>query len=141
MKSKIFIIVIAFYLSYPSVLKAQTTLPKGKVKLVEFTNANAKFTVPPGKTWYIYQVLSFAKIKEENINVFIKSINNTELTNLSIEKLGPKIYDPVNIYMIPLPIIFPENTSFSLIITSHKDGSNQTVSDKNAFINYIEITN
>lgn len=121
---------------------AQISLSSGKAQLVEFTNKTAKFIVPAGKTWYVNQVLSYYKLKNtDGIRVHIKSINGVELTNLALEKYGTKVYDAVNTYVIQFPLIFPENTTFELIILEKKETGPPYLSDNNAFINYVETNN
>ncbi len=138
MKSKLTIFIAGLFLSFSLFsVKAQTTVSKGKAQLIEFTNANAKFTVPAGKTWYINQVFSFYY---GGIDVFIKGINGTELTNLELRKYGTNVYNDVN-KSIQFPIIFPENTIFELIITRSQPGEPPTISDQIAYINFIETDN
>jgi len=82
MKSKMTIFIVTLFLSVCSLsVNAQTTLPTGKAQLIEFTNATAKFIVPDGKTWVIYNVfsdyitnvtLSNERYEGEDIRIFLK---------------------------------------------------------------------
>jgi len=61
-------------------VNAQSTIPKGKSHLIEFTNSTAKFAVPEGKTWYIYNVFCenyyTEGTEEKEAGILFKSINN-----------------------------------------------------------------
>ncbi len=133
MKQKLsfFLIVTLFLSAITSISIAQTNIPKGKAQLIEFTNAKAKFTVPDGKIWYIYDVFASSDIK-----VKIKSLNGIELTNLSSNIIGP-IFQSFNV-----PKIFPQNTNFELIILIwSQEQKKYILSENKAWINYIEIDN
>lgn len=146
MKSKLIVILFTIILSvWTNIGIAQTTMPKGKAQLIEFTNETAKFTVPAGKTWYIINAFFDYKVdlkyntsgekisKDEDTQVFIKSINGKILTDLSINKLGP---------MFSGSLVLPENTIIEFIITS---GSWIWGPIKqynlNAYLNLIEVDN
>ena len=160
MKSKLTIFITTLLLSVCSLsVNAQTTVPKGKAQLIEFTNATAKFTVPAGKTWYIMNIFSsvatnikpstkYPESKEyEAVRVFIKNIDNYLLTDLSKNKFGPVVYrGPNHERMQPMPIVLPENSKIEFIITSGEWDRNGTEGIKkndilNAFLNYIEADN
>ncbi len=160
MKSKLTIFLAALFLSVCTLSgNAQTSLPKGKAQLIEFTNATAKFTVPAGKTWYIMNIFSdcAANIKPstesaeykqfEEVRVFIKNIDNYLLTDLSKNKLGPVVYRGPNHERIqPMPIVLSENSTIEFIITSGdwaKIGTGEIKKNDvlNAFLNYIEADN
>jgi len=149
MKAKFSITIFIFCFSIWSVSgNAQTTIPKGKAQLIEFTNANAKFTVPPGKAWYINQVFSYSVIKDEGareyFSIYIKSINGKELTNFAVGKFGP-IVDGGQFFGIQFPIIFPEKTTFELLVAKYVNVSqtrkNFSLSNQIAYINYVEVDN
>jgi len=57
---------VLFLTTWTLTINAQTTIPKGKAKLIEFTNATAKFTVPEGKTWYIKNTFSDCELNALN---------------------------------------------------------------------------
>ena len=119
---------------------AQTTTPKGKAQLIEFTNATAKFTVPVGKTWVVNNVFSYYD-RNIDLKVYIKSINGTILTDLTKKEYGTLLYHSRDMgFVIKFPIIFPENTSFELVIISG-GWDTQTISDKKAFLNFTETEN
>ncbi len=152
MKSKLNIIVVTLLLSVWSFSSnAQTTIPKGKAQLIEFYNTNAKFTVPEGKTWIIYNVFSdyVANVKKEGkgysdgdeIRIFTKSINGKAKTDLANHFYGPLLYKSKDGFMNScFPIIFPENTTFELVITIGQIGDLKLY-DKSGYINIIETDN
>jgi hypothetical protein len=131
MKSKMTIFIAALFLCVCNLSSiAQTTIPKGKVQLIEFTNANAKFTVPEGKTWYIYGVFGSGKL-----NIYMKSLNGTELTDLPTQILGSNLGTIIT-------KIFPQNTNFELIILTFNEVQNKYIlSENKAWINYVEVDN
>ncbi len=134
MKSKTPLFIIALFLTLTlSISKgfAQAGIPKGKAHLVEFTNETAKFKVPEGKTWYIYNVFYDRKFKsgteEKDTRISLKSLNNIAF------KFGQALFF-VNVFQnLNAPLIFPEKTTFELEI-SDPSGSK-------AVINYIEVEN
>ena len=130
MKSKMTIFIAALFISTWSLSgNAQTTVPKGKVQLIEFTNTTAKLKVPEGKTWYIYGVFG------SGLDIYMKSLNGTELTDLPTQKLGSHL--GTNILKI-----FPQNTNFELIIlTLNEDTNKYILSENKAWINYVEVDN
>jgi hypothetical protein len=141
MKSKFSIFVATLFISvYALSVNAQTTLPKGKAQLIEFTNATAKFTVPVGNTWVVNNVFSYYD-RGIDLKVYIKSINGTILTDLTKKEYGTLLYHSRDMgFVIQFPIIFPENTSFELVIISGEWDS-QTISNKKAFLNFTETEN
>lgn len=141
MKSKMTSYIVTLFLCIFSLIsKAQTTIPKGKAQLIEFTNATAKFTVPSGKTWYLNSVFSNYD-RNLNIKVYIKSINSNILTDLTKNEYGTLLYHSRDMgFVIKFPLIFPENTNFELIILSG-DWDVQTICNKKSFLNYIETDN
>ncbi len=119
---------------------AQTTILEGKAQLIEFTNATAKFTVPAGKTWVVNNVFSNYD-RNNDIKVYIKSINGAIMTDLIKKEYGTLLYHSRDMgFVIQYPIILPENTSFELIVISG-DWDAQTISSKKAFLNYMEVDN
>lgn len=145
MKLKMTFFILALYFSsLTTITSAQTSIPQGKVQLIEFSNSTAKFTVPEGKTWYINNVFSLSIAENKGFYIYLKSINGTELTNLSENQFGPIIYAAYTVWgtTITFPLIFPQNTTFELLILNFKTGGAKfTLSDKNAYINYTEIDN
>ena len=141
MKSKMTIFIVTLFLSFCSLsVIAQSTIPKGKAQLIEFTNVTSNFTVPPGKTWYINNVFSNYN-RELDIKLYIKSLNGTILTDLSKKEYGTLLYHSRDMgFVIQYPIIFPENSTFELIIVSG-DWELQSLCDKKAYLNFIETEN
>lgn len=141
MKSKLTIFLATLFLSVCTLFgNAQTSMPKGKAQLIEFTNATAKFTVPAGKTWVVNNVFSNYD-RNNDIKVFVKSLNGAIMTDLYKQEFGTLLYhsrDPG--YVIQYPILLPENTGFELIILSG-DWDAQTICGKKAFLNYTEVDN
>ena len=136
---------------------AQTTIPKGKAQLIEFTNETAMFTVPEGKTWHVYSIFSdyvaggtvkYDEYSKENqlqgqkdIRIFLKDLNGIEKTNYVKNIYGTQLFRSSNAStVIPYPIIFPEKTSFNLIILKGDLGSLQLYGG-NAYISLVETDN
>ena len=136
---------------------AQTTTPKGKAQLIEFTNETAKFIVPEGKTWFIYSIFSehvvdgvvkFDEYSEKNlydksldIRIFLKDLNGIEKTNYIKNIYGTQLYHATTASTgIHYPIIFPEKTTFNLIIHKGDLGSLQLYGGK-AYISLVETDN
>jgi hypothetical protein len=153
MKSKLTTFIAMLFFSVCSLsVKAQTTIPNGKAQLIEFTNATAQFTVPAGKTWYVYSILtdwSTNTVKDEagyyssdDIRVFIQSLNGQVKTDYKTNKMGPQLGSrstspsPGTGY----PIIFPENTSLKLIQLFGVEGKWKEYNGS-AFISLIEVDN
>jgi hypothetical protein len=146
MKSKLTIFLATLFLSVCTLSgNAQTSLPKGKAQLIEFTNATAQFTVPAGKTWYLYNILTDFEtdVKDDKgdyyvyfIRVFIKSLNGEVKTDLKTYKMGPQLGGEGTGY----PIIFPENTSLELIQLYEREEEYKEYSGT-AFISVIEVDN
>jgi len=113
-------------------VNAQTTIPKGKSQLIEFTNSTAKFAVPEGKTWYIYNVFcepSFTKGTEEtDAYIILKSINNIVFN----KGKGPLVYYYNTALVVNFPLVFTEKTQFELEIFN---------SGKKAIMTYVEVDN
>lgn len=158
MKSKLTTFVAVLFLSIWTLSSnAQTTVPKGKAQIIEFTNSTAKFTVPAGKTWYIVNLFSDCStnlsydsqgnLNSDDIRIFIKSINGSIITDIANKKYGPVIYrGPNHERMQPLPIILPENSTIELVITSgnwaSKNKSTMTINNGlKAYLNIVEIEN
>ena len=134
MKSKTPLFIIALFLTLTlSISKgfAQAGIPKGKAHLVEFTNETAKFKVPEGKTWYIYNVFGERRflqgVEEKDLRIILKSINNINF------KSGPVLYYYNTGLTINYPLIFPEKKSFELEI--YAPAGSKTV------MTYIEVDN
>jgi hypothetical protein len=132
MKSTIFNCCITLLLSVISLTSAaQTAIPKGKATLIEFTNSNAKFKVPEGKTWYIYNVFGERRfsqgVEEKDSRIFLKSINNINF------KFGPLLYYYNTGLTISYPLVFPEKTTFELEMID--------LSGNKAVMSYVEVDN
>ena len=85
MKSKFLYLSIIFF-SIVSNSNAQTAIPNGKVKLIEFTNDSANFNIPEGKAWIIYSVFS-----DYIVDGVIK-FNDYEKKNLLDNSLDVRIF-------------------------------------------------
>ena len=139
MKTKSRILITAFIIvAFISNAIAQQPILKGKAFLVEFTNTNAKFTVPAGKTWTIYQ--TFTASWKKDYFIYIKSLNGVLLTNLYTNELGPLLFSipPKDSNRI-LPLILPENTTIELFIFNSIFGYD--LADCKAYLNYVESDN
>lgn len=127
MKSKLIFFFAVLFISVWSLSgNAQSTIPKGKAQLIEFTNSTAKFTVPDGKTWFINNVFSDYegnpmvskydnKIAGCSISIFFKSINGVSKTDISKNLYGAKLYSTSGL-SLEMPIVLPEKTIIELII-------------------------
>jgi hypothetical protein len=113
-------------------VNAQSTIPKGKSQLIEFTNSTAKFAVPEGKTWYIYNIFcerTFTKgTEEKEACILFKSINDIIFNKGE----GPSVYYYNTALIVNFPIVFTEKTQFELEIFN---------SGKKAIITYVEVDN
>jgi hypothetical protein len=147
MKKNIVLITCILVLSFICDLHSQTVYPKGKAHIIEFNNTTAKFTVPAGKTWYIVNIFSdyftdfIPNSTSSEINIFLKSLDGTVITDLSINKVGTKVYSGVQTYALRMPLIFPENTVFELIIISGELSKPNINNSIKAFLNYVECDN
>jgi hypothetical protein len=157
MKSKLTIFFATFYLSVCNLsLNAQTSIPTGKAHLIEFTNETAQFTVPEGKSWFIYNIFTeymvdgvfklneYSKKNEYSnflyVRILLKDLNGIEKTNLSKNIYGTQFYFSAGVSVIPYPIIFPEKTTFSLINLKGDLGSLKLYDGK-AYISIMEVDN
>jgi len=135
-----------------------STVSKGSnAKLIAFDNGNASFTVPEGKRWEIVNVFSdyvvggvveydeYLKKNELNntssIRIFIKDLNGVEKTNLVKHIYGTQLYrSSGGLSGFSYPIIFPEKTTFNLIVVKG-DLGNLEMFDGEAYISLIEVDN
>jgi len=158
MNLKMTVFIVTLFLSIFSVSgNAQTTIPKGKAQLIEFTNETGKFTVPEGKTWHMYSIFSdyvadgtvkydeYTKenqlVGEKDIRIFLKDLNGIEKTNYVKNIYGTQLFRSLNSStVIPYPLIFPERTSFNLIILKGNMGNLQLYGGK-AYISLMETDN
>ena len=141
MKFKRIILLVMIFISTGNFISnAQNIVPKGKAKLIEFSNTNAKFTVPEGKTWIIYNVFSdyVADEGSSRIRIFLKELNGVEKTNYLKNIYGPQLY--FTKLTFPYPIIFPEKTTFSFVILKG-DLKNLQLYDGFGYMSLIEIDN
>jgi hypothetical protein len=132
MKSKtpLFIIALCFTLLVSKGF-AQTATPKGKTNLIVFTNTTAKFKVPEGKTWYIYNVFGERKflqgVEEKDLRIILKSINNINF------KLGPMLYYYNTGLTVNYPLVFAEKTTFEWELNDNTGSK--------AVMTYVEVDN
>jgi hypothetical protein len=147
---KLFLTLVAFFCLGVTV-NAQASFLKSKAQLIEFTNDSANFTVPEGKTWVIYSIFSDHTVISPSksyllidIRIFLKNINGDEKTNYTKNIYGPLLYwssaTRAGLTSVPYPIIFPEKTSFSLIIFKGSGPLDRMeLHNGKAYISLIEI--
>ena len=158
MKSKLTMLLFTLFISVWSLTgSAQAALPNGKAQLIEFTNATANFTVPEGKTWYIYSIFSdyltggtiqyneHTNEKEldgaSEIRIFLKDLNGKEKTIFTKNIYGPQLFRSSDATtVIPYPFILPEKTTFNLLILKGDLGSPQMYGGV-GYLNIIETDN
>jgi len=158
MKSKLTVFLATLFLSVCTLSgNAQTSIPKGKAQLIEFTNETAQFRVPEGKSWFIYSIFSdyvvdgvvkfneYTKTNEYtddlDIRIFLKDLNGTEKTNYIKNIYGTQLYRSSNAStVIPFPVIFPEKTTFNLIVLKGGLGTLKLHNGK-AYISIMEVDN
>ncbi len=141
MKSKLTVFIVTLFLCVGYLSgNAQTTTPKGKAHLIEFTNATAKFTVPAGKTWTVHGVIVSFPTDDNTYFIKVKSLNGVILTDYSKNMSGTTLYHSNALINLNLPLVLPENTSVELIIIK-KVGEIRSLYDKSAFLNYTETDN
>ncbi len=124
MNLKMTVFIVTLFLSVCSLSgNAQTTIPKGKAQLIEFTNATAKFTVPEGKSWYIYsafmdnQIVNYTESNYDMTYILIKSLNGKIHTDLTKNIYGTRLYaGRSGNCNISYPLILPEKTIIEFII-------------------------
>ncbi|MCR4964904.1 MAG: hypothetical protein K6A41_04535 [Bacteroidales bacterium] len=140
-------------------LAAKNTSSNGIAHLETFTNTNAKFTVPAGKTWYVYGVhtteMADYYVRDENwgktleshrIHVQLKSLNGQPVSNSSQNKYGVSFYSG-NYYNFNYPIVLPENTTieFEIIVETDRTQKDRGIfyekTDVPAVISYVEYDN
>lgn len=143
MNLKMTVFIVTLFLSVCSLsVNAQTAIPKGKAQLFEFSNATAKFTVPGGKTWTIYNAFTTIPQDDNTYSIWVKSINGIIISDISKKIWGKLLYSSNGISSINIPLILPENTTIELIVIKRDDETNiRSLYDKNAFLNYIETDN
>ncbi len=137
---------------------AQTVVPSGKAILKEFTNATAHFEVPEGKYWVVYGIFSdyvsggtikldqFTKTNvmenSEEVRIFMKNLNGTQVTDLSKNIFGTQLYRSTNASsVIPFPVVFPEKTSFDLLLVKGEDIASLKEHTGKGFISIMEVNN
>jgi hypothetical protein len=139
MKNNYLILICALLISSLSfTATSQVVIPKGKVLLLEFSNASAKFTVPEGKAWYVINV--FAAPGKTSINVFLKSINAKDLSTSRLSSTNLFLFKSNEKVTFSFPLAFPSNTTFELSIVSF-DLLSSDIDEKTAYINIIEADN
>lgn len=117
------------------------------VQLREFSNQTASFTVPAGETWEIVNIwadyiinVNLEKDETDAVYIFIRSINGKILTDVSKNKFGGCVYrGPSNHLGMKMPLILPEKTEISFVITSkpYNSSVSELNNDLSAFINYV----
>jgi hypothetical protein len=157
MKTKMLFFIITHFFVFSLDLSAQSTIPKGKAQLIEFTNANAKFTVPEGKTWVLYNVFSDYVVDgvmktddytkkivfsdDKPVRIFLKELNGVEKTNYLMNVYGTQFYHSNTFSTgISYPLLFPEKTSFGLILLKGSTGYLQLYNGA-GYISLIEVDN
>jgi hypothetical protein len=125
----------------------KTNLIADKAKLIEFSNASAKFVVPDGKTWIIHSVLytySTNIRKREGkdyyissgVRIFFKSLNGVQKTNITRNIYGPRLDHDC------LPLVLPEKTTFELISLEGDDlGKDIKKFNGKAYLSLTEASN
>lgn len=99
----------------------------GVADKVTLNNTRAILTVPAGKHWVINQLMadyitdlhrdSLGNMVGKEVHVFLKSLNNITLTDLSKNQLGPQLYSSSSPnHTIQFPLILTENTTFTIIV-------------------------
>jgi hypothetical protein len=136
---------------------SQISVSKGKAHLIEFTNANADFTVPAGKSWIIYSVFSDYNVdglikydertksnylnEELTIRILLKNFNGIEKTNIDKQIFGPQLFCSAGASaIISYPLILPEKSTFSLVIFKGRLGNTQ-LHKGSGYISLIEVDN
>lgn len=123
----------------------------GIAKKITMNNTRASWTVPAGKHWIINQFIadylvdvvkdSLGIVSGKEVHVFLKSLNNTTLTDLTKNQLGPQLYSSVTSnHTIQFPLILTENTSFSIVVCKGKIGSLE-LCDAGVVCTYFEKDN
>lgn len=123
----------------------------GTPKLMTLNNTRANLTIPAGKHWVINQFIAdyVSDVEKDSagnfvgteIHVFIKTLNDETLTDISAKKLGPQVYSSVaNNHSIQFPLVLTEGTKFSIIVLKGKIGA-LTEHPGNVICSYIEKDN
>ena len=125
----------------------KTNLIADKAKLIEFSNASAKFVVPEGKTWIIHSVIcdKFTNLriregkKYSDVNVvriFFKSLNGVQKTNITRNIYGPSFTNT------KLPLVLPEKTTFELISVEYSNiGIDTKKYNGKSYLSLVESSN
>ncbi len=147
MKTKVFFLALLILFGFSSKGIAQTKV----AKFQQFNNFSATFEVPAGKTWIIHQIFSgFAAKTVSNadgtqeglpVRIFIKTLNGDIKTDYAGNRFGPQVYQSNNTAAtISYPIVFPENTKFSLVILQGDFGAFEAFNGT-GYISFYEVTN
>lgn len=147
--------VLIFLSNFKSV--AQASIPKGKAQLIEFSNTNSSFTVPQGKTWVVYSIFSdyvtggvmkydsnnnpLYLDKPDEIKIFVKTLNGQEKTNIDKNIYGIVVFESKDASATNFPIIFPENTNISFVITQGFVIGKYKEYNGKAYISLVEMEN
>ena len=143
---------LRFFLAPLFILLATYASAQSKApKFTQFNNFSATFEVPVGKTWIIHQVFSnFSAGIAANtdgtkgeipVRIFIKTLNGDIKTDVQGYRFGPQLFQSNNkSATVNYPIVFPEKTTFSLVIIKGNPG-NCSVYDGSGYISYYEVAN
>lgn len=124
-----------------------TPVAEGKAYLKTFTNATASFTVPAGKTWYVYNVCpTLSTYNGNNVALHLKSLNGITTGKSSLEQIGLIIQRNGMGNKPSFPLILPESTTIEFEVYTYEYNSSSNKDeyirlDIPAFINYIEYDN
>ncbi|MBI3134549.1 MAG: hypothetical protein HYZ14_07700 [Bacteroidetes bacterium] len=106
----------------------------GTAKKITMNNTRASWTIPAGKHWVINQFIgdymvdlakdSLGNMVGKEIHVFLKSINNVTLTDISKNQYGPQVYSSIaSNHTMQFPLVMTENTTFSIVVYKGRLGS------------------
>ena len=113
-------------------LRAQQST--GKAKIMTLNNSRSTLKVKEGHVWRINQFMTDYTSSVETdslgnpiikeVHVFLKKLNDDELTNISQGMYGPKLFSSLHPeQMIQFPIILPEKTSFTIQVMTGDIGN------------------
>jgi len=131
----------------------KTNLIADKAKLIEFSNASAKFVVPDGKTWIIHSVISdyITNIRNrdsdgyadfDKIRIFIKSLNGVPKTNITRQIFGPLLHSTYDLGIgLRFPVVLPEKTTFELITVQWDIKSSIKKYNGKSYLSLVESSN
>ena len=123
----------------------------GTPKLITLNNTRANLTIPVGKHWVINQFIAdyVSEVEKDSlgnfvgteIHVFIRTLNDATLTDVSANKFGPQLYSSIaSNHSIQFPLVLTEGTKFSIVVFKGKIGA-LTEHPGNVVCSYIEKDN